>query len=607
MEIEFSEILEKGKRIDIQKRYLFQTKCQKIEKLPNDSSAKYSSTSKPIIKNYVNFELLMNKIDARKPQNPCKWPFCPIGVVEDYNRKYYGTGALIGRNIVLTAATNVFDNYKSGLQSSDVEFFTGVNNGDIYKKSKVIKIFVPDLYKKGVDEEDFAILILEDNLGDECGYYGIREFPTDLNSQIEIYGYPGDKMIEQNNGKYFKYLYGMKGDFEFYNNLITYSKIDTMPGQTGSPICIEANLQSRYIIGVHVRGHRGKTNEGVYLSKARIDLINEWVNTLTKESYTNENKSLTLDLSCSHLSSEVLDYLSKREDLRLLSKLNLWKNNIGSEGVGKLCKCNLKMLTTLILRKNEIGSEGVNYLSKCTFKNLTTLNIKWNNIGSEGMNYLSKCNFKILKTLKLSGNKIGNEGVNYLSKCDFKMLTSLDLSWNNLCCEGVDYLSKCSFKILSTLKLRGNNIGSKGVLNLSKCFFKMLTTLDLSCDQIGSKGVETLSDCDFKMLTTLYLDSNKIGNEGINNLSKCNLKNLTTLGLNSNNLDNEGMNNLSKCDFKMLTTLDLSYNSIGREGVNYLSKCDFSMMITLNFENNKTSIDHKESLSKGFLNLKKIY
>ena len=135
---------------------------------------------------------------------------------------------------------------------------------------------MPKKYKKGNDQEDFAILILQDHLGDKCGYFGIREFPKDLKSEIHIYGYPGDKVKKQITGEYFKYLYGMKGEFLFSNELITYNKIDTNCGQSGSPICIEAENRERYIIGVHVRAQQGY-NEGTYLNKARIDKIRKWV------------------------------------------------------------------------------------------------------------------------------------------------------------------------------------------------------------------------------------------------------------------------------------------------------------------------------------------
>ena len=173
----------------------------------------------------------------------------------------------------------------------------------------------------------------------------------------------------------------MKGDFRISNELIQYDKIDTYEGQSGSPICIEANNNERYIIGVHVRGTKEK-NYGIYLNKRRIQQIKKWLNhhQLNEETY----------------SIIIYGY-----------KLNLKKNFIGDEGVMNLSKCdNLKNLITLNLKSNYIGNEGVMNLSKCeNLNNLTTLNLSLNNIGDEGVMNLSKCdNLNNLTTFDLRYN-----------------------------------------------------------------------------------------------------------------------------------------------------------------------------------------------------------
>ena len=81
---------------------------------------------------------------------------------------------------------------------------------------------------------------------------------TPLYSGAKVIGYPADKMV---NGQ--GEIWGMSGDYNLEKNdtLITYNKIDTSGGQSGSPIFCHDEVKSNddndifmgfdKIVGVH--------------------------------------------------------------------------------------------------------------------------------------------------------------------------------------------------------------------------------------------------------------------------------------------------------------------------------------------------------------------
>ena len=106
----------------------------------------------------------------------------------------------------------------------------------------------------------------------------------------------------------------------------------------------------------------------------------------------------------------------------VITRLSLYGNSIGSEGVAALSKA-LKVnstLTTMDLHSNLIGPKGAAALLEALKVNstLTTMNLNWNSIGPDGAAALSEA-LKVNSTLTATGlqqNPIGPEGAAALSE-----------------------------------------------------------------------------------------------------------------------------------------------------------------------------------------------
>jgi glutamyl endopeptidase len=134
-----------------------------------------------------------------------------------------------------------------------MRFHPGMNGRHAKYGSVAIKeVYYHEEYKDN-SNEDYAMLVLEEAVGEYTGYFGIYERLKDSleGRTAKLYGYPV-KMPGQDS--YDHYLWGMQGPFKIDNRSdIIDHYIDTSSGQSGSPLYIEES-GNYYIFGVHVRG-----------------------------------------------------------------------------------------------------------------------------------------------------------------------------------------------------------------------------------------------------------------------------------------------------------------------------------------------------------------
>ena len=136
----------------------------------------------------------LNPSSSWNPVKEAKYPYSSIGLL---NFKFggkpaFGTGCLIRPNIVLTCAHNLYDD-KEG-RCTDLQFIPEFRDG-YGRKYPALKFAYPKSYEvvgnKNRTEDDFGIVILEEDLLEGHGYLGIDTQKENLNEKedVQICGY----------------------------------------------------------------------------------------------------------------------------------------------------------------------------------------------------------------------------------------------------------------------------------------------------------------------------------------------------------------------------------------------------------------------------------
>ncbi len=445
----------------------------------------------------TNENIVSAKDGRTKVEKPAKWPNSVHGVVSfKFNGAvHWGTGTMIGPNVVLTAGHNLYS-HKYKAYAENPQFLPGMNGCVLpFGLIEVEQYYVSPRYIKD-EKEDYGILILKEPIGEETGYFGLACLaPEEIKSkQINVTGYPGDKVASQPN---IYEMWGMEGEASHIDesqNYIHYL-IDTGTGQSGSGVWYQEE-ENYYVCGVHVSGTHF-VNTATLLTRTMYQQIHMWLQKAhLKESFfeMKTSKDLSLQLVM-EMNVKCISVLMKYR-LDGLTKLTLNKTKIGNEEIQELAKnTSWIQLTELDLSFNAIDSEGARALAEnISWKNLSWLNLSNNNIGPEGASALAQnTSWTNLLGLDLSSNNIGSGGAQGLAQnTSWEKLFSLDLSKNNIGLGGLTELAgNASWKTLSQLYLSDNNIGClSGVLRLAHSHSrKKLFSLDLSKNNISFERV----------------------------------------------------------------------------------------------------------------------
>ncbi|MGX7203310.1 trypsin-like serine peptidase [Enterococcus plantarum] len=183
---------------------------------------------------------------------------------------YMGSGAVIGKNTVLTAAHVVKRIMENPTKATNY-VIPGRNGATLpYGKFKIKQVHIPQRYLDKVDlDHDIAVLTLEENNGHSIGDV-VKQNPMVLTNTVSIgntissMGYPGDKP--------FGTMWESKGKIIRQSTNRIDHDIDTVGGQSGSPIFNE----NHEIIAVHVSG--GKyNNSSVKLNTEHIEFVLKYI------------------------------------------------------------------------------------------------------------------------------------------------------------------------------------------------------------------------------------------------------------------------------------------------------------------------------------------
>ena len=141
-----------------------------------------------------------------------------------------GTVFIVGKRIGLTAAHLMYSS--SGIWTNNMHVTPHPTTEDtissIYAQgTAVLKVIIPTEYKtQRIAENDWAILVFEDDIGTVNGTWDLSTTPPALNSGVNILGYPGGL-----SGMWYSY-----GTVSAQTSEILSYTCDTTGGSSGSPV-----------------------------------------------------------------------------------------------------------------------------------------------------------------------------------------------------------------------------------------------------------------------------------------------------------------------------------------------------------------------------------
>lgn len=243
------------------------------------------------------FRDLVDFIDNRTPVSDSrKAPYGRICLIQSFDRgvdqaKMSGTGFLINRHTVLTAAHVVFDNeriFNTGSPKAErVDLWFGFDQkfGEptgIYGTQKSTEIIVHPRYEHNFRADcDIAIIQLQNPVGDCVGWLTPHIFEEPKLDQVEILisGYPGETKMRYTPYEHREIISAVR-EKHFYH------KVDTSTGQSGAPVIMnDENSDLSRVAGIHTRnGAKALDDIGEkhnYAVRFRDDLF-DWLKPQTK-------------------------------------------------------------------------------------------------------------------------------------------------------------------------------------------------------------------------------------------------------------------------------------------------------------------------------------
>jgi V8-like Glu-specific endopeptidase len=219
---------------------------------------------------------IFGSADDREHWNVAEFPFHSVG------RLYWSSGvlcsgALVGPRHVLTAKHCIPDEPVAG------DFSPGYDDGERFGNAQIEVVLSSEGQEAGSPCEtkgDWAVLVLDQNLGDQLGYFGVKS--PDENRldkpDFQHMGYPGDKGGSKPYRVDDTTVNSSEETFSCDSSGPIFTDADTSGGQSGGPIWEMDENQDRWIWGalsIGVSWGEGLGHSGFASGAQMVDAVNQ--------------------------------------------------------------------------------------------------------------------------------------------------------------------------------------------------------------------------------------------------------------------------------------------------------------------------------------------
>lgn len=244
----------------------------------NDTFKDIEQSNENMVDITIPYGKILDSDDRTQIMNPKVWPYIAVARIytvyhnvlnqvdgKNHTLRFVGTGFLAGPNLLVTAGHCVYgdvskessggkdfeDNIDNPRFPDEVMVYAGLNGyGEkstsyaYYAEASIINI-KKEYYESPSFDHDWSAVQLDRDLGNITGYFDkICDWYSE-NHSVYSYGYPGDKPDTM---------------WETYGNLIGnstynyYYNLDTVGGQSGSPVFMVDDNGKAYVCGIHTLG-----------------------------------------------------------------------------------------------------------------------------------------------------------------------------------------------------------------------------------------------------------------------------------------------------------------------------------------------------------------
>ena len=423
----------------------------------------------------INFSITNPKLDVK---NVKKFPYITIGTISviyplDEKEEFHYTCFLIYKNVVVTLATNIFNENKGGKAISIKTTFSDKNVKweNVYIQNKdndnnLLSKLAVILYDESISNQWIGVEQGKKEDFDGRDIYAVFSigFKEKDNTNKDQKEENKDKIAEHALKEIF--ISNFNPFLDIYNKG-TENEKELIIHSLGSPL-----YYKDYNNGVYAIAIINENYEFQYFDRETMLFLNDMIKKgklLRTKKPIDEDNIIQLELQENDLGPLDMKYLAEF-NLINLRILDLSSNSIKAKGVFYLSQAKFNFLESLNLNFNKIGDEGLKYISNGSFTKLNSLYLFHNNISFEGIKYLVKSEFiNSLIILSLSENpKIGDIGIKIMKDHKgWNKLNTLNLNYCGLTDISLTYLSEASMPKLKKLNIQGNKFTENGIPNIN--------------------------------------------------------------------------------------------------------------------------------------------